>query len=85
MKDEVYLIYYDNNFVALIDDDESFWFLYERLSDSDGVCNVVHVDREQINIPDEFLNFNRIVSQFGSVSLDLMKISVGIDYDDALE
>lgn len=84
MVDEVNLIYYDGIFVGLITDDECFWYLYEWLSDSDGVCNIVSVDKNRFNMLDDFRDFNRMVAKFGTVELKYAEVSVGINYDDTL-
>lgn len=81
---DIYLIYYNGNFLGLIRDSESFWYLYEWLSDSDGVCNVVSVDDEMLDMPDSIQNFEKLVSQHGEVSINRSKICLRMLYDDNL-
>lgn len=81
---DIYLIYYDGNFLGLIRDSESFWYLYEWLSDSDGVCNVISVDDKMLDMPDSIQNFEKLVSQHGEVDINRSKICLRMLYDDNL-
>ena len=81
---DIYLIYYNGKFLGLIRDSESFWYLYEWLSDSDGVCNVISVDDKMLDMPDSIQNFEKLVSQHGEVSINRSKICFRMLYDDDL-
>ena len=81
---DIYLIYYNGKFLGLIRDSESFWYLYEWLSDSDGVCNVISVDDKMLDMPDSIQNFEKLVSQHGEVSINRSKICLRMLYDDNL-
>lgn len=79
------LVYYDNVFVGFFTDDDCFWYLYEWLCDSDGVCNVISVDEDQLNFSNDIKDFNKMVAQFGSVELGCAELSVSVNYDDTLD
>lgn len=81
---DIYLIYYNGNFLGLIQDSESFWYLYEWLSDSDGVCNVISVDDKMLDIPDSIQNFEKLVSQHGEVDINRSRICIRMLYNDHL-
>ena len=84
MSDDVYVIYYNNKLLGVLADSESFWYLYEWLSDSDGVCNIVTVSKSMFEIPENFEDFNKLVAEHGEVSITRSKICLKIHYDDNL-
>lgn len=84
MSDDVYLIYYNNKFVGMLQDSESFWYLYEWLSDANGVCNVVTVSKSDVVIPEDVEDFNKMVATHGEVEISRSKVSIKILYDDEL-
>ena len=84
MSDDIYLIYYNNRFLGMLADSESFWYLYDWLSDANGVCNVVSVKRDQVDIPESCENFNKMVAQYGELEISRSRISFTMLYDDEL-
>ena len=78
VSDDMYIIYYNNKLLGILSDSESFWYLYEWLSDSNGVCNVVTVSKDMVDIPEDFEDFNKMVASYGEVE------SIKILYDDNL-
>ena len=84
MLDDVYLLYYNGKFLGMLSDSESFWYLYEWLSESDGVCNVVTVSKSMVDIPEDIQDFNKLVAEHGEVEITRSRMSVQICYDDNL-
>ncbi len=82
MTDDINLVYHNNKLVGIITDDDCFWYMYEWLSESDGVCNAVAVDKKNLCISDDISDFNKMVAKFGSVELKYADISIGVNYDD---
>ena len=83
-QDDIYLIYYNNIVIGMLQDSESFWYLYEWLSESDGVCNVVTVSKSNVNFVDGIENFNTMVAKYGEVEISRSKLEIKMDYDDSL-
>ena len=84
MNDDIYIIYYNGKFLGMIEDSETFWYLYEWLSDSDGTCNVVTISKDMVDIPSNFSDFNKMVAEYGEVNISHSKIFVSLCYDDNL-
>ena len=84
VSDDIYLIYYNNKFLGMLQDSESFWYLYEWLSDSNGVCNVVTISKSRVTFLDNIENFNEMVSHYGEVELSRSKLEIKMCYDDEL-
>lgn len=84
MSDDMYIIYYNNKLLGILSDSEAFWYLYEWLSDSNGVCNVVTMSRDMVDIPVDFEDFNKMVAGYGEVEISRSRVSIEILYDDNL-
>ena len=84
MSDDIYLIYYNNKLVGMLQDSESFWYLYEWLLDSNGVCNIVTVSKDMVDISDDFKDFNKMVAGYGEIEISRSRVSIDILYDDNL-
>lgn len=84
MSDNIYLIYYNNDLVGIIRDSESFWYLYDWLNDSNGVCNVVTVSKDDVVFVDGMDKFNKLCARHGEVSISRSKINIEVCYDDNL-
>jgi len=84
MSNDIYLLYYNGKFLGMLSDSESFWYLYEWLSESDGVCNVVTISKDMVDIPDDIQNFNELIAEHGEVEISRSTMSVRILYDDNL-
>lgn len=68
----------------MLQDSESFWYLYEWLSDADGVCNVVTLSKSNVIFVDDIEDFNKMVAQFGEVEITRSKMQLKMCYDDNL-
>lgn len=84
MSDDIYVIYHNNNFLGILSDSESFWYLYEWLSKIDGVCNIITVSKSMVDIPEDFENFNKMVAKYGEVEISRSRMSINLCYDDNL-
>ena len=84
MLNDVYLIYYNGRFLGMLSDSESFWLLYEWLSESDGICNVVTVSKDMVDIPEYIQDFNKLIAEHGEVEISRSRICLGLQYDDNL-
>lgn len=84
VSDDIYIIYYNNKLLGILSDSESFWYLYEWLSDSNGVCNVVTVSKDMVDIPENFEEFNKMIAEHGEVVISRSKLSVVLSYNDEL-
>lgn len=84
MSNDVYVIYYNNKLLGILQDSESFWYLYEWLLDSNGVCNVVTINKDMVDIPEDFEDFNKMVAQYAEVKISRSRMSIEILYDDNL-
>lgn len=84
MADDIYLIYFCGKFIGMLTDSESFWYLYEWLSDSEDPVNVVTVDKDMLDMPQDVKDFNKMVSRYGEVTLERSKMCIRLSYDDNL-
>ena len=84
MSNDVYMIYYNGKLLGILQDSESFWYLYEWLCDSDGVCNIVTVSKSALDIPEDVEDFNKMVAGHGEVEISRSKVAISILYNDDL-
>lgn len=84
LSHDIYLLYYNGKFLGMLSDSESFWYLYEWLSELDGVCNVVTISKDMVDIPDDIQNFNKLIAEHGEVEISRSTMCVRILYDDNL-
>jgi hypothetical protein len=84
VSDDVYVIYYNNKLLGILSDSESFWYLYEWLCDSNGVCNIVTISKDMVDIPPTFSDFNKMVAEHGEVEISRSKMLIRLSYDDNL-
>lgn len=84
VSDDIFLLYYDGKFLGMLSDSESFWYLYEWLSELNGVCNVVTVSKSMVDIPEDIQDFNKLVAEHGEVEITRSRVSIEILYDDNL-